>query len=263
MALGSNGLGAQHSPLYIRQTEGGLVSKTAPGADTTVELVRIDHLASYAGNPRTHSPKQVRQIAKSIHCFGFCSPILIGDDNEIIAGHGRVEAAKLLGLTNVPALRLSHLSTIEKRAYVIADNRLAEIAAWDREALAIELQGLLDLNFDLETTGFDVADLEIVQKITEKPRRKKKGRKGDHNELSSALSVSRAGDVWLLGAHQLYCGDTDDHGSYASVDTALQGWQSTAGKAAVLVDTGQTFAEVKKERARSGPASRATTRQAS
>src|SRR3954470_17726248 len=105
-------------------------------------------LRPYPGNARTHSKKQVRQIADSIEKFGFTNPVLISDDGEIIAGHGRVEAAHLLGLQSVPTLRLSHLNAAQRRAYVIADNKLALNAGWDREVLAIELQALVDLDFE-------------------------------------------------------------------------------------------------------------------
>src|SRR3954453_18538672 len=104
-----------------------------------IEVMPVAGLRPYAGNARTHSKKQIRQIAGSIERFGFTNPVLISDDDEIVAGHGRVEAAKLLGLKSVPALRLSHLSAAERRAYVLADNKLAQNAGWDREILAIEL----------------------------------------------------------------------------------------------------------------------------
>src|SRR5919112_5586033 len=105
-----------------------------------VELMPVTRLKPYAGNARTHSRKQIRQIAKSIERFGFTNPVLISDEGEIVAGHGRVEAAKLLGRESVPAVRLSHLSAAERKAYVIADNKLAQNAGWDKELLAIELQ---------------------------------------------------------------------------------------------------------------------------
>jgi ParB-like chromosome segregation protein Spo0J len=114
----------------------------------------LARLRPYPGNARTHSKKQIRQIADSIERFGFTNPVLISDDGEIIAGHGRVEAAKLLGMKSVPTLRLTHLDAAQRRAYVIADNKLALNAGWDREALAIELQALIDLEFDVEVTGF-------------------------------------------------------------------------------------------------------------
>src|SRR5437667_2950612 len=120
-----------------------------------IEYALVRDLQPYSNNARTHSRKQIRQIAKSIQKFGFCNPVLINDQKQIIAGHGRVEAAKLLGIHAVPTMRLSHLSETDMRAYILADNKLAEKAGWDREVLAIELQGLLDLNIDIELTGFE------------------------------------------------------------------------------------------------------------
>jgi ParB-like chromosome segregation protein Spo0J len=109
----------------------------------------VASLKPYPGNARTHSKKQVRQIADSIKRFGFTNPVLVSDEGEIIAGHGRVEAARLLGITHVPTLALSHLSAAERRAYVLADNKLALNAGWDRDILAIELQALTDMAFDI------------------------------------------------------------------------------------------------------------------
>jgi ParB-like chromosome segregation protein Spo0J len=114
-----------------------------------IELIPVQNLQPYANNARTHSRKQLRKIARSIEKFGFCNPVLVDDKNGIIAGHGRVEAAKLLGLEAVPTCRLSHLSEADKRAYILADNKLASAAGWDKELLAIELQGLMDLDIDL------------------------------------------------------------------------------------------------------------------
>ena len=127
-----------------------------------IEPMRVARLRPYAGNARTHSKKQIRQIADSIQKFGFTNPVLIGDDDEIIAGHGRIEAAKLLGLQSVPAVRLSHLDAAQRRAYVIADNKLALNAGWDRELLTIELQALIDLEFDVEVTGFSSAEVDLL-----------------------------------------------------------------------------------------------------
>lgn len=122
----------------------------------------IGTLRPYARNSRTHSKKQVKQIAASIERFGFTNPVLVSNEGEIIAGHGRVEAAKLLGWKKVPTLALSHLSETERRAYVLADNKLALNAGWDKEILAIELQALSDLNFDVELTGFSLAEIDLV-----------------------------------------------------------------------------------------------------
>src|SRR6202049_4225849 len=115
-----------------------------------IQFTLVTELRPYPKNARTHSKRQILQIADAIRRFGFCNPVLIDDKMQIIAGHGRVEAAKLLGMDTVPTCRLSHLSEVEKRAYILADNKLAEQAGWDQELLAIELQGLIDLNFEVD-----------------------------------------------------------------------------------------------------------------
>lgn len=127
-----------------------------------IELRSPASLRAYAGNARIHSKKQVRQIADSIARFGFTNPVLISETGEIIAGDGRVMAARLIGMPEVPTLRLAHLSEVERRAYVIADNKLALDAGWDSEIRAIELQGLIDLDFDVAPTGFSLAEIDIV-----------------------------------------------------------------------------------------------------
>jgi hypothetical protein len=215
-----------------------------------IEMIPPGRLAPNKRNARTHSAKQLDQIARSIERFGFVNPVLIDDADQIIAGHGRVEAAKRLGLGHVPVLRVTHLSAAERTAYALADNRLADLSGWDPEILAIELQGLLDLNFDIELTGFQIDDVKIVRDQADNPRRKNKGRKDDRGPLTSSLPVSRAGDEWLLGGHQLRCADIRNDASYTSIDAAIRCWQSAAAQSATLAGTGQTFAEVEDERAR-------------
>ena len=127
-----------------------------------IEYTLVRELQPYPNNARTHSRKQIRQIANSIKRFGFNNPVLIDDKCQVIAGHGRVEAAKLLGLHAVPTVRLSHLSDVDKRAYILADNKLAAKAGWDREMLATELQGLLELDFDIELTGFEMPEVDVI-----------------------------------------------------------------------------------------------------
>jgi DNA modification methylase len=177
-----------------------------------VHNMPVDRLRPYPGNARTHSKKQVRQIADSIRKFGFTNPILIGYDDEIIAGHGRVEAAKLLGMQNVPTVRLSHLDAAQRRAYVLADNKLALNAGWDSDALAIELQALIDLDFDVEITGFSLAEVELV--LEEARESSPDPEPGADNAVppltDPASAVSRSGDLWLLGRHRLLCGDSRD-----------------------------------------------------
>ncbi len=168
-------------------------------------------LRPYPGNARTHSPKQIKQISRSIERFGFNNPVLIDDDDQIIAGHGRVEAAKLLGMKTVPTVRLSHLSDDEKRAYILADNKLAEKAGWDREMLAIELQGLAAVGFDVLDTGFEPAEVDIIiEEISEESEQPENQLPGP----SSGPVVSCAGDVWQLGKHILVCGDSTDPATY-------------------------------------------------
>lgn len=167
----------------------------------------ITSLKPYARNARTHSKKQIRQIAASITRFGFTNPVLISDDGEIIAGHGRVEAAKSLGWKAVPTLALSHLSETERRAYVLADNKLALNAGWDRDILAIELQALVDLEFDAELTGFSLAEIDLV--LDEASEADPDHTDGEEDAVAFATgpAVTRQGDLWQLGRHRLLCGD--------------------------------------------------------
>lgn len=180
-------------------------------AELQIEYIAIAGLKPWPKNARTHSRKQVRQIADSISTFGFTNPVLIDDDFMILAGHGRVEAAKLLGMDKVPCVRLSSMTTAQKRAYVLADNKLALNAGWDEEVLAGELQALLDieLDFDVEITGFSVAEIDgLIEGV---------GPEEDGDPADDALpqdgQVSarcRPGDLWQLGGHRLVCGDALD-----------------------------------------------------
>lgn len=173
---------------------------------------KVDDLKPYAGNARTHTDKQIAQIATSIEQFGFANPVLIDDGDGIVAGHGRVAAARKLGLAEVPVIKLAHLSDAEGRAYVIADNRLAELAGWDHEILAIELQALsdMDLDFDLEITGFETAEIDLL--LDEDV--------SDHDpadvvpEPVTGPAITQPDDVWLLGRHKLICGDALDAETY-------------------------------------------------
>lgn len=178
-----------------------------------IEIRKIQALRPYPGNARVHSKKQVRQIANSIQRFGFTNPVLISDDDEIIAGHGRVMAAKDLGLATVPTLKLSHLSPAERRAYVLADNKLALNAGWDNEILAIELQALIDIDFDVSLTGFSLAEIDFTldQAGESKPE---EVASEDLVPEPPPCPVSRHGDLWTLGRHRLLCGDARNSADY-------------------------------------------------
>ena len=169
-----------------------------------VEPIAVTRLRPYRGNARTHSKQQIRQIADSIRKFGFTNPVLVSDDDEIIAGHGRVEAAK-----GVPTLRLSHLDAAQRRAYVLADNKIALNAGWDREILAIELQALV-LEFDLEITGFSLTEVDLV---LDEARENSPAPEHDAEDAFPPVAdprtaVTKCGDIWLLGRHRLLCGDS-------------------------------------------------------
>ena len=178
--------------------------------DYRIECLPINTLRPYKRNARRHSKAQVAQIAESIRRFGFTNPVLISDTGEIVAGHGRVEAARRLGMEAVPTLRLSHLSETERRAYVLADNKLALNAGWDNEILAIELQELTDLDFDLSLTGFSVAEIDVIVDAARDADPEARPDPADELPPLAACPVSQLGDVWLLGRHRLLCGDARD-----------------------------------------------------
>jgi DNA modification methylase len=159
----------------------------------------------YDKNARTHSPDQIEQIAASMREFGFTNPILADADNGIIAGHGRLEAAKLLGLATAPVIVLGHLTPEQRRAYVLADNKLALNAGWDDALLASELRALQDIDFDLSLIGFSDDELAaLLPEIGEEEGT------GDEEEVpeTPVHPVTRIGDVWILGRHRLICGDS-------------------------------------------------------
>ncbi len=174
----------------------------------------LEALTPYRRNARTHSRKQIRQIAESITEFGFTNPILVDEKGEIIAGHGRVKAAELLGYKQVPTICIDDLTEAQRRAYIIADNRLAENAGWDRDLLAIEFQYLdgLEIEFDSSITGFEVAEIDFLIE----------GVDDDDDPDGDAIpeldpnepAVSQEGDLWVLGRHRLLCADARDRASY-------------------------------------------------
>lgn len=186
------------------------------GSRLAIEQRATSTLKPYARNARTHSKKQVKQIADSIQRFGFTNPVLVADDGSIIAGHGRVAAAKLLNLPEVPTLRLSHLNEAERRAYMLADNKLALNAGWDQEILAIELQGLIDLEFDPTIIGFSLAEVDfILDGAAESDP--SPAEPADVVPPMPGRPVTVTGDVWQLGRHRLICGDARKPEDYAAL----------------------------------------------
>jgi len=202
-------------------TPKALATGTAGATSTTDSSVRlpgklehwpIDRLRPYDRNPRTHSPEQVTKIAASLVEYGWTSPVLVDENAGILAGHGRLLAARELGMKTVPVIELTHLTEAQKRAYLIADNRLALDADWDEELLAAELRALEGLDFNLELTGFDLDELHDLlddETAEEVPAPE-----------PPEDPVTRPGDLWVLGEHRLLCGDS---GSAEDVDRLLAG----------------------------------------
>jgi hypothetical protein len=180
-----------------------------------VEYLDIDKLRPSPHNARTHSPQQIRQIERSVTEFGFTNPLLVDGAGLILAGHGRVEAAKRLGFSRVPVIRISHLSIAQKRAYIIADNKLAEKAGWDRDILAIELQGLIDVGFDAELTGFDVPEIEMILDAPDPAA--DNAAEELIPDIAPTRIITKANDLWILGEHRLLCGDARREGSFATL----------------------------------------------
>ena len=175
-----------------------------------LELVDIGRLIPYVNNARTHSPEQITKLRASLREFGFINPVLIDKDFNVIAGHGRLAAAKEEGIDKVPCVFVEHLTDAQKKAYVIADNRYAMDAGWDEELLAVEMEGLQDLGFDLSFTGFD--DDELMAMFNSG-----KDAKEDDFDVDAELekpTFSKSGDVWTLGRHRLVCGDSTKPETY-------------------------------------------------
>ena len=210
-----------------------------PAMAKRIELWPLDRLTPYAKNARTHSDTQVAQIASSIVEYGFTAPLLVSGDGGILAGHGRLAAAQKLALEVVPVVVLDHLTPTQRRAYILADNAIAQAAGWDEELLASELADLSAAGFDLVLTGFnddELADLlGDIEERTDGEEAPPIGEPADEDIPDVPVTpVSRPGDIWQLGAHRLICGDSTD----ASVVATLM-----AGEAASLCFTSPPYGQ--------------------
>src|SRR6195256_6070261 len=175
-------------------------------------FVAIGDLIPDPDNPRKHGRAQISAIARSIESFGFNAPILVDRNNKIVAGHGRYEAAMLLGLERVPVILLDHLTPNQAKAYMLADNKLTDRSTWDDPKLAVHLKELSDLvlDFDIEAIGFEPPEIDLrIQSLDSALEEA-----DDQFELAPGPVVSRTGDLWLLGSHRLYCGNALDATSY-------------------------------------------------
>lgn len=184
----------------------------------TIKEIAVAELRPWTKNPRLHSKKQIRQLAHAIETFGFTNPVLVDAENNILAGHGRVAAAKSLRMDRVPCLRIENMTAAQKRAYVIADNKLALNASWDEQILAEELQDLInmDAEFNVEVTGFSIPEIDG---LIEGLRSEEEGDPDDDMlpGIPSGPPISQSGDLWILGDHALICGSALDASTYSAL----------------------------------------------
>jgi len=201
--------------------------RTDRAARVAVSYRPISELKSDSLNPRVHSPKQIGQIARSIEVFGFVVPILVDASGKIIAGHGRISAAQLLGWSEVPTICLDHLTEAQVKAFMIADNRLTENSTWDDRLLAQHLKdlSLLELDFSLEVTGFEMGEIDFrIEGLNAQPETPEDPADNLPAE-SSSPPVTQVGDLWLLRSHRVYCGSALEDAAYAAL---MQGEKAAA-----------------------------------
>ena len=230
-----------------------------------VEYCPLDSIRFDPQNPRNHSKKQIQQIAKSIRIFGFNVPVLIDGRYQLIAGHGRVLAAQLLAMIQIPAIKIEHLTESQIRAFMIADNRLTENSAWDHRLLSQQLKSLSapELGFTVDVTGFEIGEIEIMIEgpAPSSPRMKTPSDAIPKSETKP--QVTQAGDVWILERHPARLGDAQENtapsnliggqraaavlGERCCIDKIVRQWQKVTGLEAVHQGTGQTFSQRQKE----------------
>ena len=212
-----------------------------------VRWLPVEALRPDQRNARLHSGEQVARIAESIAAFGFNVPVLIDEKGGVLAGHGRVLAAKRLGLKEAPAIVLDHLGEAQRRAFMIADNRLAELAFWDEGRLRLELEELknLDLDFAIDATGFTMDEIDLRIEGGGAPARKKREPRASSPNGSA---VTRAGDTWSLGPHRLVCANDPGTATFSALDEAILRWQAETRKTARLHPGGDSFRSVARAR---------------
>ena len=180
-----------------------------------IEYLLVDDLRPYQNNPRLHSKTQIDKLARAISDFGFLIPILIDDQNMVLAGHARIEAAKKLASRNVPCIRAGHLTEAQKRTFTILDNRLAEEATWDFQLLAKEIEFLQNEGIDLTTTGFEIPEIEMIFDATDPPVNNAED--DSIPDLTPNCVVTKPNDLWILGEHRLVCGDARRRESFTTL----------------------------------------------
>ena len=211
-----------------------------------VQQIAINQIKPSSRNARTHSAKQIRQIANSIVAFGFTNALVVSEDNELIAGQGRYEAAKLLRLAEVPVVVVAGLSPAKRRALAIADNRIAEGGRWDRERLAIEIPELTTQlgpeGLDISILGFEEIEIDQIINVDRKRKAVRRAPKIDPKWF-------KASTVWLLGEHRLICGEAH---STADIESAIRSWQTFSHRKATHAESGMSFDEIASDTTSSG-----------
>ena len=180
-----------------------------------IEELAIQDLRPYQNNPRLHPKSQIDKLARAITDFGFLIPVLVDDQNTVLAGHARIEAAKKLELRKLPCIRASHLTEAQKRTFTILDNRLAEEAAWDFELLAKEVEFLQSEGVDLTTTGFEIPEIEMIFGAADPPANNAED--DSIPDITPNRVVTKPNDLWTLGEHRLFCGDARRRESFAAL----------------------------------------------
>jgi len=210
----------QHQGVGSRLSQARLQHPTGKAAERVQVVYRaIAQLKQDPRNPRLHSARQIRQIARSIETFGFNVPVLVDGDLKLIAGHGRVKAALLLGWNEVPTIRLDHLSEAQAKAFMIADNRLTENSVWDDRILAEQLKELseLDIDFGLELTGFEMGEIDLRIEGLTADSEPSAAPEEPCSTLPAGPGVTSVGDVWVLGSHRVLCGNALEQAAYATL----------------------------------------------
>jgi|HubBroStandDraft_2_1064218.scaffolds.fasta_scaffold63173_2 hypothetical protein len=189
-------------------------------------------------NARRHGRKQMATLMNSVATFGFITPLIVDEDGQLLCGHARAEAARNLGIDTVPTVCASHLSESQKRAFILADNRLAQLATWDEVALKRELEFLSDFEFDFDFSaiGFDTAEVSFILERNEAPGATRSQRR---RKPTGASAVSRPGDIWRLGDHFVCCGSA----GLEQIDASIRGWQVDSGREAIDARSGKRFDE--------------------
>ncbi len=203
------------SPVRLRSP--GRARKSRPIQRAIVTYQPVGSIVPDSNNPRSHSSAQIEAIARSIEAFGFNAPILVDKANRLIAGHGRLEAAKRLNLAQVPAIRLEHLTEAQAKAYMLADNKLTDRSSWDDRKVAVVLKELSDiaLDFEIDATGFEPPEIDLRIQSLEPPDEFTDSE--DEFEVPEGAPVSRSGDIWTLGDHRLLCGNALDSHAYGAL----------------------------------------------